>query len=657
MIEVPNGNNEYLNKLRYEKGYNPFSFGFDAEKNRQLLEVAQGNNEATNIVNLIKSGNIFHQRFHILLVKQLSVLLLQIHLKKEDIISLFLALLNQQQQGIRKKKEKLIIQKDVFSAGDIHNASEIIKDHQDTINNLTHQSEELIEYGNLLCNFIYSSNLEFTAVSTDNKLDTFDILFDVFRCVNKYHLVKSFYGDCLSFAGDIRIDEDKEIHFDTGVDEFAIIQSTSTTVIENQRFNRLAYYKFLGENGAFQKNIPQNNNSKILNKALLVNGFITYNLRDRNPYDYHIYIDYLATIHDYYPFYTNEVLQRLNGLTITKILILHSELKNLIEEIYLNPLPDAGYESTTGFTKHYLPKIAKADLKDYLLNVSTCTGVEVDTFIQLLTFKGSGKENLYASPIIHDKECCYFPYFTITNANYLYLIDHWLTMAGLSIEKRGKALERFVRDKLLSAPDNGNNKFNLIQQNNFTARDFSEEIDLILETEKTFIIAEVKCIKYPMYSRDYPSIFAKSIVEAEKQLNRKTKFLTDNQQFFQSIDSIGLKKVIKVIILNIPVFTGATINGIPIIDANFFTVYFQSNRVVKREMGEHEIKEVGEILLYKTETEFCDNFEDYLHNQPVVKLFSGQFETRWSSIKMEGLPILSFSNIYPIDPAHILVEE
>ena len=647
-----NHSNRYLYLLRYQKGYNPFSYNFDTEKNDALLIEATKNNAASNIIHLIKAGQLFHQSFHIPLVKELSLLLTNIAIPTQDIAELFIARINYQQLIIKQQKDSVILRKETFSASDVQNASVINNEYPDSINNLVQMSEDLIEFGNLVLNFLASTKLELNQLSEPDNTEenVFTVLSQIFATVNKYYLCKSFYTGCLSFNGDIFIGTN-EIYFDSGADELYKIRDISTTIIENQRFNRADYFRHFSDHPYFKKLIPDKTNIRALKTATYVDGYINYTLRDRNSDDYKIYLDYLVTIHDYYSFFTEVPLDQLQGLTISKIMELHSELKNLVTEIYFNPItPHAHDESIKEFKQAFLPKISHADLRSYLLSVSDCSQAQVESFIRLLTFVKKGRSNLYETPLIKNKEYYHFPYLSIIGANYLFLIDYWLEQAGVSLDQRGASLEKLLKEKLLSIPPNGYNNYCLIHQKKFDSGEGFEEIDLLIETKYTFIIGEVKCIKYPMYDRDYPSILTQSIEAAEKQLHRKLKFLIDHQEQFSSVYNIADKKIIQVIILNIPVLTGASINGIPIIDYNLFTSYFQSNRIVKREMGVSDSLEIGEIVSYQSEYEFCHNLETFLHNNPLVSHISSQVKIEKSSMQMEGLPVFSFNNIYPVDP-------
>ncbi len=159
-----------------------------------------------------------------------------------------------------------------------------------------------------------------------------------------------------------------------------------------------------------------------------------------------------------------------------------------------------------------------------------------------------------------------------------------------------------------------------------------------------------------MYNRDNYRILNDDVIKALKQLNTKCQFLIDNQEHFKEIYSLQDRKIIKVVILNYPVFTGAVVEGIPVIDINLFLSYFQSCKMTTRAFGIDDMEEVETVPYYTTEDEFCNNLESYLKESPIVKMYSEQLEIVECSYKLDGLPKIFFRDINPIDTKSTLVE-
>lgn len=159
-----------------------------------------------------------------------------------------------------------------------------------------------------------------------------------------------------------------------------------------------------------------------------------------------------------------------------------------------------------------------------------------------------------------------------------------------------------------------------------------------------------------MYDRDHCKILNDVINKAVEQLHRKCQFLIDNQEYFKKIYLLEGKNIIKVIILNILVYTGAIVEGIPIIDINFFLSYFRTGKLTKRAFGTDEMEEVDSVPYYTTEDEFCNNLESYLKEPPMTKMYSDQLEIIECSNKIDGLPEIFFSDISPVDKKSMLIE-
>ena len=151
-----------------------------------------------------------------------------------------------------------------------------------------------------------------------------------------------------------------------------------------------------------------------------------------------------------------------------------------------------------------------------------------------------------------------------------------------------------------------------------------------------------------MYERNYCSILTKVIGKAVQQLNDKTKFIEDNKEHFSNVYSLANRKIVKVIILNFPIYCSVEVDGIPVVDINTFLSYFRSGKMNTKELDSDGTEIISSATYYDTENEFCDNFEFYLRNNPVLDVFLSQLEITRSSYKVEGLPTIEFKDTNPI---------
>ncbi len=152
-----------------------------------------------------------------------------------------------------------------------------------------------------------------------------------------------------------------------------------------------------------------------------------------------------------------------------------------------------------------------------------------------------------------------------------------------------------------------------------------EEIDLLIKTDNTLIIGEIKCSMYPLDPDDFYSTY-QTIKKAKNQVARKAKFIEDNWGKFEHL--LGEKEQIKIqriIILNFPHFAGRIIDEIPIADFYLFLSYFKSGKLTNVKIERNKEMTVNEIKYYDSIQSFEDNFSQFFNNPiPIEELFSRQ---------------------------------
>jgi len=173
-------------------------------------------------------------------------------------------------------------------------------------------------------------------------------------------------------------------------------------------------------------------------------------------------------------------------------------------------------------------------------------------------------------------------------------------------------------------------KFNIVEHSNFWFLDDKnirqeEEIDLVIKTETTIIVAEIKCITYPSEASDFYSSF-QTIKKAKNQVLRKAKFLEDNWSKFEHLlGKKGERKIEKIIVVNFPHFAGRIIEDIPIADFYLFLSYFQSGKLTHLKIERNKGVTVNEIPYYDSVSSFEHNFAHFFKNPiPIQDLISRQ---------------------------------
>lgn len=659
-VKLPNKvDSKYLKKIRYEAEYYPFSPKYDKDLNRALCEQAVSDGVSKNVINIIRLSNYFNENFHEQLSVELAALLREIQLSKKDLRELFIGLINEQELTIASKFQEFLNTTKQLTAFDMSNATLIRKDNPDNPQNFTAFSETVVEFANTFFRYLSfddDKNYIFSG-SRKSENEIFVLLAKIFHTTNKYYGIKNHFDGSLFHNGEIEIISADKIYFNPCLDNLLLIEQACVTMIENQRLNRYEYYeRNYKQNPQVKEWMLKDTSPLILDNILVENGFIAYTLRKRTLQDYTIHLDYLVSLHDYYSFYTKEILEKLGSLTIPKLLRLHTELHLIVHEVYKLGMPKNNDEIVEVFKRNFVPKINENTLKTYLKSVSNCNDQQIEFFLQTLTTNHSEKLNLYATHLLKEEDYYYFPLLPALKPNHFFLIDYWLETAGEDLTKRGKVLEKYVKAELALAVQKEYNKFNVIDQSDFSVNKKKQEIDLIIQTKNTLIVGEIKCVKYPMYERNYCSALTKVIAKAVQQVKDKSKFLEDNKEHFSKVYSLNERQIVKVIVLNFPVYCSLEVDDIPVVDINTFLSYFKSGKMITKALGANDIEIVGSTAYYTNENEFCNNFESYLRNNPVLEVFLSQLQITKSSYKVEGLPTIEFKDTNPISAESMMQE-
>lgn len=389
----------------------------------------------------------------------------------------------------------------------------------------------------------------------------------------------------------------------------------------------------------------------------MVKGFVHCKLRKReakeiiDPYEHQIALE------DYYSFYFTEPLKKLNHITISKLLQIDSVLFQLMYEIYKRKISANNIQRTEAYIKTYLPKIKENAIRAYLEVATIFSKPEIDIYLKIVTAQNNGKIDLYATPLVKFDNYYYFNLYSAVHRNSYFLVDYWLELAEESLDKRGYALEVHLKKELKKIKLKQHNVFKVIEKSDFVVNSQDkEEIDLIIQTKDSLIVAEVKCVKYPMYERDHYSV-TEVITKAVKQIIRKTNFLIKNQSYFKDVYSIENKTIYKMVILNYPVYTGIEIEGVPVTDVHTFASYFQSDKMSVWESGNDSREKIGEFSYYNSEEEFCKNLYDYLINNPQVNYHRERLIVSESSYKLDGWPEVIYTDIKPKSHESILMND
>ncbi|KJD43997.1 NERD domain-containing protein [Paenibacillus terrae] len=351
----------------------------------------------------------------------------------------------------------------------------------------------------------------------------------------------------------------------------------------------------------------------------------------------------LSAIVSFYPHIDLEPLKGLQRLTIRDVILLYSALLTLAKALrdHLSQIEKVDYTEL----KRLFIRIKKKELLSYLQKVTTFSKSQIESFLSIIendlyNMNKKKRINLWARPLVKSREVYFLLLASLQAPNYLQLIDEWLESANYSLDARGFALEKFLKEELQSyLKDKG--KYAVIpnKQKFYASKREFEEIDLIVSMEKMILIAEVKNIKYPMEARDYHNGY-KRLKQGAEQIKRKRDYLLRHSSVFDSeLRGIEGKSIHAVVICNYPHFTGMEIDGVSVIDYMALQSYFDKGEIKKMKVffeGENQQSKVLEKnSMWNNMNEFYERFESYLKLPTVVKNLLELIRIKESRITLE----------------------
>jgi len=474
---------------------------------------------------------------------------------------------------------------------------------------------------NALMNLVYKN-------FTDSKNSDFD-LNHLDNCVNLlgfsniYVVIKSAY--------DMAIWEDYAIQLDASKEELKI------KILEqkNQILNTIGEYRLkrnvfssksivlsaFQENNAFYKSIAfeanKNRKTKRLKSVKLIGSEINFKLGDGIDKESMLQeILSFAGLTTYYAFIKNEILPNFNQMKLYDVLIIFTEVQHLFSNAYkINTVDNV---TDIHDFNLYRIKIKKTDLINYTLSKTKYSRIQVKQILELFIHK-DGYHNIWERPIIEFGEYLIPVMLPLISPNSLRMTDYWLEKGGFDLDSRGFLFEKYIKDSLLQILKKKGFQVRIPSENIFRNKnDEFEEIDLILELKSITILAEVKCIKYPFDPRDYHNMYSR-LSEGVTQINRKVNFIQTNIEDFKN-EQYLLKPFVKLVITNLPLFSGHVIDGVSITDFSLIENYFISGALNKgRMVMEKKGFKIDDsfqsgIKYYTNENEFSDNLEKFFMN-------------------------------------------
>ena len=326
-----------------------------------------------------------------------------------------------------------------------------------------------------------------------------------------------------------------------------------------------------------------------------------------------------VSIHAYYAFLDlHQNLPKLENVTIGDTLIVLGTIQYIVRYVLDNGHFSNGVYTSSDFA--VIPcKIIKKDLLDYISKMITLKRNTIKQCVELFEATWSKNNNIWSTPIYPIGDYELLPFYPILHTSSYYVIDQVLHRGGISLADRGLQFEKYIYEQLLYSQCPYEMK--CMPARKYGIKGELEEIDVLVSLKDVVLIADAKCIQYPMESINYHDAW-KRLQEGAEQAARKAEFVKHHPEYFKEIGDYSQKRIIPFVLTNYPTYTGCNHNGVYIIDAPSFLTYMSGNCMLTR----HERGKESDIItkarrFYANETEFSAHFEQYLKSNPQKQLF------------------------------------
>lgn len=606
-------------KLQSENSFNPFNDGYEWKKLKGYLDSEKIESVDDGYAIKIAMTSEIYQSYYSQYVEYIKEAIEETGGSLVDIISNFLGMAN---MDLCRMSLMMAEEGGMVSLMDAaHYGVESPIEHFDKMNAVG-AIEGQVDFANVLLNILRHTPLNMEAVSPDMR-DRLRTIHKMYVASNLLYYTKESYDAALWENGYIERNGDKlkVKYIDT---EYPIVRHIGNIRSGNNILAGVESIKYLS---SMDRRIRENyfmkgRSAQILGEVWLdEKGYVQYSLMAKeNSYEYDsAYALARAEIDLYYPYVPDQKLEQIGGITINDMIILFSRLSNLIskvkESLMKNDLE--------------LPilsvKMSPKEVVRFLKLTTVYSKDQIEAFLELNTSKlDSGKRiNLWTRPLLAIDRTYHILMSAVTAPNYSFLTDEWLNSAGFKLEERGKKFERYIKGSLRLLFQKKKYECHIPDKNKFYDRSNAyEEIDLLMNLKEVVVVAEVKCIRYPMECRDtYNNL--KILRKAAKQIVRKTGFIEKNKEYLaEDMGKIGDKEIVKVIITNYPIFAGSKIDDIPVIDFYLFDSYIRSGKLTHAMIvpsNADGIIEYGEELYYTNETELCQKMREFIENPPSIE--------------------------------------
>ena len=615
-----------IDKILWIEGFNPFSIKYNPKKAFEKHELELKTLEVDETAkSVFKYSNYFNSYF-IDICEALNNVIGQSTLRKSDFIDLIISDINRTELIISEDSKQSLFSSCSFDSNMPANVYIKKPEFQNNSEPVWGLIDGAMETATLNLNYLNYVKFKKTVIASD-ELSQVDVIKKISLVGSTFNAIKQAYDRIIWRRGIIKV-EDSMIKLKSNQRHLMLDNIALTRLIRNIGIVQIELQTDSIEYKSIRKLYHTTRHFQIIKSIEINADEIKLQYQAKSKKLTITFINFISPILTYYPFFQSEVIFEFDNLTILDLVNLFSLLCDFVMVLPIPMYDETEIKDLTKF-RRFNPKVKKRTLKDYFKSTTKYSDNQISIFLSLLTQKGS-KHDLFLYSIYEIEDYYFFSHSSIKRANMLYLVDKWLEVGKCDLAKRGYKFEDYIKNFLKTEKTNEFAKFKLIEQSKFSFLDenknnVEEEIDLLIKTDNTLIIGEIKCSMYPLESKDFYSAY-QTIKKAKKQVVRKAKFLEDNWDKFEYLlGEKGQIKIQRIIIINFPHFAGRIIDGIPIADFYLFLSYFKSGQLTNLKIEKNKGMTVNEIKYYDSIKSFEDNFSKFFNNPfPIEELFSRQ---------------------------------
>lgn len=298
------------------------------------------------------------------------------------------------------------------------------------------------------------------------------------------------------------------------------------------------------------------------------------------------------------------------------------------------------YPENDGFNNikklnEFCPKFKKVEFINGISSAAGYSFKKTKKILEFLEFDGTMSRDLWCHPIISIDDKYAILTSSLVTPSIVRVVEHWLVELEIEMQEKGLQFERSIIDEVNSslAKNQFVDDYNECTSKRFKLKNGEEEIDLLLRIGNLIFLGEAKSI----VTTDSPISQYRTVEtlrKASDQAKRKSQFVLDNTE--EIFDRLGWKylaeedyKVTCCILNSSKIFSGLTIDNVPVCDKGILARYFSDNLfpIVSRFNDDN----TGEINLawyelYSNSDELVKNLEKYLRSPPQITEISDDFE-------------------------------